>query len=78
MKGKSNKKSRKGFSGITKSEEMIEIKCFLQRPLDMNYEILRRDMCDLVKGEPEQTFYEQEPIIQKAVSLEDLLNGSVT
>lgn len=57
-----------------KKRQLIDLKCFLQKPGESNYQILRDEMKALIKGAEVQEFHEIEQMVERAPSLEDWLN----
>lgn len=51
---------------------LIELKCFLQKPMESNVNILVDEMRELVQGPKEVEYITTAPDLEKATSLEDL------
>lgn len=51
---------------------LIELKCFLQKPMESNVNILVDEMRELVQGPKEVEYVTTAPDLEKAISLEDL------
>ena len=51
---------------------LIELKCFLQKPMESNVNILVDEMRELVQGPKEVEYVTTAPDLEKATSLEDL------
>ena len=51
---------------------LIELKCFLQKPMESNVNILIDEMRELVQGPKEVEYVTTAPDLEKATSLEDL------
>lgn len=51
---------------------LIELKCFLQKPMESNVNILVDEMRELVQGPKEVEYVTTAPNLEKATSLEDL------
>lgn len=58
-----------------KRKLLTELKCYLQKPMESNLDILFSEMQDLVHGPQEKKYYESAPSVEKALSLEDMFNG---
>lgn len=57
---------------LSKQNLLIELKCFLQHPMESNLDILVNEMKELIKGPKEVEYHDSAPDIEKALSLEDL------
>lgn len=54
---------------------LTELKCFLQKPMESNLDILFEEMVHLARGPQEKQYHEEKPQVEKAMSLEELFNG---
>ena len=58
-----------------RSQLIVEMKYFLQRPLSNDYNELLEEMRNVIKGEDEPKFAEATTTVEPAMSLEELFNG---
>lgn len=59
-------------------EQVIELKCFLRKPMEANLQSLIDEFNEMCRGETEEPkVVEQEAIVDKAQSLEDWFNEFV-
>lgn len=64
--------TRAGKLQETNATLLVELKCFLQKPMESNFGMLVEEMQELVQGPKETQYYDSAPDIEKAASLEDL------
>lgn len=65
----------KASDRTAREEQVIELKCFLRKPMEANLQVLIDEFNKMCVGEPEENkVVEQEPVIEKAQSLEDWFN----
>lgn len=66
------KNHRKKQELLLNNTLLIELKCFLQKPMESNVDILVDEMRELVQGPKEVEYHNTAPELEKATSLEDL------
>lgn len=55
--------------------QIIELKCFLRKPMEANLQVLIDEFNEMCRGKPDETrVVKQEQIVEQAQSLEDWFN----
>lgn len=68
----------KASDKATRDEQIIELKCFLRKPMEANLQILIDEFNEMCRGKSDEPrVIHQEPVIEKAQSLEDWFNEFV-
>ncbi len=68
----------KASDKLTREEQIIELKCFLRKPMEANLQVLIDEFNQMCKGVPEEPkVIEQEPVVEQVQSLEDWFNEFV-
>lgn len=63
---------------VTREEQIIELKCFLRKPMEANLQVLIDEFNQMCRGAPEEKkVIKQEPVVEQVQSLEDWFNELV-
>lgn len=68
----------KASDRVAREEQIIELKCFLRKPMEANLQVLIDEFNEMCKGKKDEPrVLEQAPVIEQAQSLEDWFNELV-